>query len=55
MYFNRLHRGRRNLLLRKSKVTNPLWRPRGIWEDNIKANHKEVECGYVDMIDLFIV
>jgi hypothetical protein len=30
----------------------PLGRPRRIWEDNIKLDLQEVECGALDWIDL---
>ena len=32
--------------------TEPLERPRRRWEDNIKMNPLEVECGDMDWIDL---
>jgi hypothetical protein len=30
----------------------PLGRPRGRWEDNIKMDLQEVECGNIDWIEL---
>jgi hypothetical protein len=30
----------------------PLWRPRPIWEDNIKMDLREVGCGGMDWIEL---
>jgi hypothetical protein len=34
------------------KGKRPLGRPRCKWEDNIKMDHQEVECGGMDWIDL---
>ena len=36
----------------KPKGKRPLGRPRCIWEDNIKMDLQEVECGGMDWIEL---
>jgi hypothetical protein len=33
------------VLVRKPDGKSPLWRPRRRWEDNIKINVQEAECG----------
>jgi hypothetical protein len=33
-------------------VKKPLGRPRRIWEDNVRMDFQEVECGYEDWIRL---
>ena len=38
--------------MRKPDGKRPLGRPRNRWEDNIKMNFQEVECGGMDWIDL---
>ena len=40
------------VLVGKPEVTRPLGRPRRRWEDNIKMDLQEVECGGVDWIEL---
>jgi len=36
----------------KLERRRPLGRPRRRWEDNIKMDLEEVECGIMDLIDL---
>jgi len=36
------------VLVGKPEEKKPLWRPRLRWEDNIKMDLREVECGGVD-------
>ena len=36
----------------KSEGKRPLRRPRRRWEDNIKKDLQEVECGVIDWIEL---
>jgi len=36
----------------KSEGKRSLWRPRRRWEDNIKMNLQEIECGSMDWIEL---
>ena len=45
-------RGVYRVLVGKPVGKRPLWRPRLRWEDNIKMDLKEVECGGVDWIEL---
>jgi hypothetical protein len=45
-------RGVYRVLVGKSEGKRPLGRPRRRWEDNIKMNLQEVECGSVDWIGL---
>jgi len=45
-------RGVYRALVGKSEGKRPLGRPRPIWEDNIKMDLQEVECGVMDWIDL---
>jgi len=45
-------RGVYRVLVGKSEGKRPLGRPRRRWEDNIKINLQEVECGSVDWIEL---
>jgi len=40
------------VLVGKIEVKKPLWRPRRRWEDNIKMDLQEVECGGMDWIEL---
>jgi hypothetical protein len=40
------------VLVVKLEVKRPLGRPRRRWEDNIKMDLQEVECGGVDWIEL---
>jgi hypothetical protein len=39
-------------LVGKPEEKRTLGRPRRIWEDNIKLDLQEVECGSLDWIDL---
>jgi hypothetical protein len=43
-----VHRG----LMGKPEGRRPLGRPRRRWEDNIKMNLQEMECGGMDWIEL---
>jgi len=45
-------RGVYRVLVGKPKGKRPLGRPRFRWEDNIKMDLQEVECGGMDWIDL---
>jgi hypothetical protein len=38
--------------LGKPEVQKPVGRPRRRWEDNIKVDLQEVECGGMDWVDL---
>ena len=40
------------ILVGKPEVKIPLGRPRRRWEDNIKMDLQEVECGGMDLIEL---
>ena len=40
------------VLVRKPEVNRPLGKPRHRWEDNIKMDLQEVECGRMDWIEL---
>ena len=40
------------VLVGKSEEKRPLGRPRRRWEDNIKMDLQEVECGCMDWIEL---
>jgi hypothetical protein len=40
------------VLVGKPEGKSPLGRPRRRWEDNIKADLQEVECGGMDWIEL---
>jgi len=41
-----------SVLVRKPEGKKSLGRPRSRWEDNIKMDLQEVECGGVDWIEL---
>jgi hypothetical protein len=45
-------RGVYRVLMGKPEGKRPLGRPRRTWEDNIKADLQEVECGGKDWIEL---
>jgi hypothetical protein len=45
-------RGVYRFLVRKPERNRALGRPRRRWEDNIKMDLQEVECGNVDWIEL---
>jgi len=45
-------RGVYRILLAKPERKRPLERPRRRWEDNIKMDLQEVECGVMDWIEL---
>jgi hypothetical protein len=45
-------RGIHRVLVGKPDSNRPLWRTRHIWEDNIKMDLQEVECGGMDWIEL---
>ena len=45
-------RGVYRILLAKPERKRPLERPRRRWEDNIKMDLQEVECGGMDWIEL---
>ena len=45
-------RGVYRVLVGKPEGRRPRGRPRNRWEDNIKMNFQEVECGGMDWIDL---
>ena len=40
------------ILVGKPEVMRPLWRPRRIWEDNIKLDLREVGCDPRDWLAL---
>jgi hypothetical protein len=44
--------GERRVLVGKPEGKTPLGRPRCRWEDNIKMNLQEVDCGDIEWIDL---
>ena len=52
MYRGWGRKGVYRLLVGKPEGKPPLWRPRRRWEDNIKMDLQEVECGGMDWIDL---
>ena len=41
------------VLVWKPEGKRPLGRPRPRWEDNIKMDFQEVECGCMDWIEMF--
>jgi hypothetical protein len=45
-------RGVYRVLVGKTEGKRPLGRPRHRWVDNIRMDHQEVGCGYVDWIGL---
>ena len=45
-------RGVYSVLVGKPEGKSPFGRPRRRWENNIKMNLQEVECGGMDWIDL---
>jgi len=45
-------RGVYRILVGKPEGKRPLGRPRSGWEDNIKIDIQEMECGGMDWIDL---
>jgi len=45
-------RGRYRILVAKPEGERPVGRPRHRWEDNIKMDLQEVECGGMDWIKL---
>jgi len=45
-------RGIYRVLVGKPERTRPLRRPKRRWEDNIKRDLQEEECGIMDWIDL---
>jgi hypothetical protein len=45
-------RGVYRVLVGKSEVKRPLWRPRRRWKDNISMDLQEVGCGGRDWIGL---
>jgi len=45
-------RGVYRVLVGKSEGMRPLGRPRRRWVDNIRTDHQEVGCGYMDWIGL---
>jgi hypothetical protein len=45
-------RGVYRVLVGKPEGRRPLGRPRRRWEDNIRMDHREVGCGYVDWMEL---
>jgi hypothetical protein len=45
-------RGIFRVLVGKPEGKRPLGRPRRRWDDNIKLNLQEVECGCIDWIEL---
>ena len=45
-------RGVHRVLVGKPEGKRPLGRPRQSWEDNIKMDLQEVECGRIDWIEL---
>jgi len=44
--------GAYRVLVGKPEGKRPLGRPRHRWVDNIRMDHQEVGCGYVDWIGL---
>jgi len=48
----RERRGVYKVLVGKPEGKRPLVRPRGRWEDNIKMDLQEVQCGGMDWIKL---
>ena len=44
-------RGVYRVLMGKPERKRPLWRPRRRWNDNIKTDLQEVECGGTDWIE----
>jgi hypothetical protein len=40
------------ILVRKPKGKRPIGSPRCMWVDNIKMDHREIEWGVMDWIDL---
>jgi hypothetical protein len=47
-----MERGVYRVLVRKPEGKRPLGRPRRRWEDNIRMDLKEVECGGMDWFGL---
>ena len=47
-----VERGVYTVLVGKQEGKKPLGRPRRRWVDNIRMDHQEVGCGYVDRIGL---
>jgi len=45
-------RGVYRVLVRNPEKKRLLWRPRRTWENNIKMDLQEVECGGMDWIEL---
>ena len=45
-------RGLYRVLVGKPEGKRPLGRPRHRWEDNIKIDNQEVECGGMDWIEM---
>ena len=45
-------RGVCRVMVGKPEGKRPLWRPRCRWEDNIKMDLQDVECGGLDWIEL---
>jgi len=45
-------RGVYRVLVGKTEGKRPLGRPRRRWVDNIRIDHQEVGCGYMDWIGL---
>jgi len=45
-------RGMYRVLVSKPEGRRPLRRPRRRWVDNIRKDHQEVGCGYMDWIGL---
>jgi hypothetical protein len=45
-------RGVYMVLVGKPEGRRPLWRPRCRWKDNIKMDLREVECVWVDWMEL---
>ena len=45
-------RGKYSVLVGKPEGKKPLGRPRHRWEDNIKLDLQEMECGGVDWVKL---
>jgi hypothetical protein len=44
-------RGVYGVLVETTEGKRPLWRPRRMWEDNIKMDHQEIGCGGMDRIE----
>ena len=44
--------GVHGVLVGKPEGKRPLWRPRRRWEDNMKMDLQEVECGCGDWMEL---